>query len=81
MAHLSKEEGIKIQDNDLKRWGTVLKPQAAVELRELAEKGNAEAESGYDICRGQELDVLIHRHLMPRQFTESGAELIYCPPR
>lgn len=56
------EEGIKVQTEQLKRWESVLKPEVFKDLKEFAIKTNGEAETGYDIVRGINLDGFVSNY-------------------
>lgn len=50
----STAEGITYQQEDLKRWQTVLKPEVFQKLKEFAEGGNEQATDGYRVLRGND---------------------------
>lgn len=52
-------QGIAIQASDLAQWARRLNPETFQKVYELATKGNAEAKSGYDICRGDAITEII----------------------
>jgi hypothetical protein len=62
------EDGIRIQSYQLDRWKTVLIPEAYNMLLEYATRNNHTAVSGYDICRGTELDNYIHNYMLGHRF-------------
>lgn len=58
------EEGIQIQESQLKEWKSVLSATAYEKLEQLAKADNKTATSGFDICRGTDLDMIVHNKLM-----------------
>lgn len=61
---LTIDEGIKIQEQHLKEWRSVLSADAYHKLCIMARENNKTATSGYDILRGNDLDIIIHNKLM-----------------
>lgn len=57
---LTVEQGIEIQKEHLRLWGNVLKPHIHEKLTRIATKNNHKATSGYHICRGTDLDEIVH---------------------
>jgi hypothetical protein len=56
---LSVEEGIKIQTRQLEDWRTKLNHETYFALFVYATSKNNQAKDGFDICRGNSLDVFI----------------------
>jgi hypothetical protein len=54
-----KEDGIKIQTGQLECWKKVLKPEVFERLKAFAVQNNDQAEDGWDIIRGQQLDSFV----------------------
>lgn len=62
---MSKEEftvqdGIKVQTGQLEQWAKVLKPEIFESLVIHATAKNHEAKDGYQIARGNDLDMMVH---------------------
>jgi hypothetical protein len=57
-------DGLKMQENHLKEWKSVLSTEAYEKLEKLAKANNHTATSGYDIARGTDLDMIVHNQLM-----------------
>jgi len=60
------EDGIRVQERQLKDWESVLKPEIYAKLEQYAKKKNHLAKTGYDIVRGNQLDMLIYNSLMDK---------------
>lgn len=58
----SVEDGIKIQRAQLNHWKSVLKEHVYNELERFATKNNHMAKTGYEICRGSEMDAFVHNY-------------------
>ena len=52
---MTVEQGIKIQQEHLQQWKTVLKPEVYDKLEKWATLTNNEARTGYEIRRGTDL--------------------------
>ena len=52
---MTVEQGIKIQQEHLQQWKTVLKPEVYDKLEKWALLTNNEARTGYEIRRGTDL--------------------------
>ena len=52
---MTVEQGIKIQQEHLQQWGTVLKQEVYDKLEKWALLTNNEARTGYEIRRGTDL--------------------------
>ena len=52
---MTVEQGIKIQQEHLQQWGTVLKQEVYDKLEKWATLTNNEARTGYEIRRGTDL--------------------------
>ncbi len=57
-------DGLKMQENHLKEWKSVLSTEAYEKLEKLAKVDNDKATSGYDIVRGQDLYIIVANQLM-----------------
>jgi hypothetical protein len=57
-------EGLKMQENHLKEWKSVLSAEAYEKLEKLAKVDNSKATSGYDITRGQDLYMILANQIM-----------------
>jgi hypothetical protein len=62
------EDAIEIQRDHLSRWKSILIPEAYEALEEYALRNNHKAESGYDICRGHQLDNYIGNYMLGHRF-------------
>lgn len=62
------EEGLKIQAEHLTQWETILIPEVYEALEEYAKRKNNEAKTGYDICRGSDLDFYINNYMLGHRF-------------
>ena len=62
------EDGIEIQRDHLSRWKSVLLPEVYEALEEYALRTNHEANSGYDIRRGTNLDNYIGNYMLGYRF-------------
>ena len=60
---LPVEMGIKIQTEQLDGWKTVLQPHVYEALVKYATQDNNKTKSGYDICRGVDLDEFIGNYI------------------
>lgn len=56
---MTVEQGIKIQQEHLQQWETVLKPEVYDKLEKWATSTNNEARTGYEIRRGTDLSSYI----------------------
>jgi len=81
---LSVENGIKIQQKQLREWKTKLIPQVYKALKERAEQDNHLAKSGYDIFRGSNLDNFIANYkvkegyfIIPYEFEDGVYQIVY----
>lgn len=54
------KQAIEIQEEQLKRWEKVLKPEIAAKLRKLVTAENDKTKDPYEICRGTDIDVFVH---------------------
>lgn len=61
---LTVNEGIKIQNEQLKGWKKVLIPECYESLEEYAKRNNDKAKTGYDICRGSNLSVYVNNYIL-----------------
>ena len=59
---LSIEEGIKIQTEQLERWGLVLHEQVHKDLVQWATSRNNDVTDGFGICRGDDLTIFIKNY-------------------
>lgn len=57
-------DGIKVQTEQLFRWKSVLIPEVYDSLEEYAKRNNHKAKTGYDICRGSELDCYVANYTL-----------------
>jgi hypothetical protein len=48
-------EALQIQEEHLKQWESILKPEVFAKLRELVTATNATVTDPHDVCRGTEL--------------------------
>jgi hypothetical protein len=62
------EEGINIQTEHLRLWKAVLKLEVYEALEEYAKRKNNEAKTGYDVCRGSDLDFYINNYMLGHRF-------------
>jgi hypothetical protein len=62
------EEGLKIQAEHLRLWKAVLKLEVYEALEEYAKRKNNEAKTGYDVCRGSDLDFYINNYMLGHRF-------------
>ena len=62
MDTLSVEAGIKIQTEQLKEWKSVLKKSVYKDLKLWATSKNHEANDGFGICRGSDLDNYVNNY-------------------
>jgi hypothetical protein len=59
----SVEQGIDIQQGQLKRWKVVLNEDAYKYLCEVCDERNAmPMRNGFDVIRGQELDTIVYNY-------------------
>lgn len=61
--NFTRENGIKIQTDQLQIWESVLKEEAFIKLQKEVQSTNGEAEDGFDICRGEEIDNILIRQI------------------
>ena len=59
-TEFSVARGLEMQKNDLRQWRIVLRPTIYARLESLVEANNVELQSGYDVCRGSEIDQIVH---------------------
>ena len=62
------EDGIEIQTQHLSQWKTILINEAYEALEEYAKRNNDKAKTGYDICRGSELNNYISNYMLGHRF-------------
>lgn len=64
---LSVENGLKIQADQILRWKYILKPEAYDKLFDHFREVNVSSKykSGYDVPRGNDIDVWVANNLMP----------------
>jgi hypothetical protein len=62
------QDGITIQTNQLNKWKTILIPEVYEALEEYAKRNNDKAKTGYDICRGGDLDNYIGNYMLGYRF-------------
>lgn len=58
--------GIAVQEEQMEGWKSVLKEDAFERLQALVTAENSAALSGYDICRGNDIDMIVHNVLMAK---------------
>jgi hypothetical protein len=63
--NFTKEEGIEIQTNHLKEWRSVLSAPAFDRLERLVTADNEKAFDGFDIVRGDSIDMIVHNEVIP----------------
>ena len=61
---LSIGDGIRIQQEQLARWASVLTADAFHKLYRLVTASNDKATSGYDIVRGDRITEILHNQVM-----------------
>ena len=57
-------DGIKIQEEQLSRWESVLEPGFFAKIKKLVQCGNHKAVDGFDVCRGTSITEIIHNQLL-----------------
>jgi hypothetical protein len=57
---------LAIQEEHLKRWDSVLQPEVAAKLRQIATKDNATTKNPYDIVRGDRLYEIVANQMMKK---------------
>jgi hypothetical protein len=62
------EEGINIQTEHLTQWKTILILEVYEALEEYAKRKNNKAKTGYDVCRGSDLDFYINNYMLGHRF-------------
>lgn len=50
----------EIQEEHLKQWESILKPEVYAKLRILVTATNSTVKSPYDVCRGSMIDTFVH---------------------
>ena len=58
-ADFTPADGIAIQQTQLTHWQSVLKPEVFEKLKAWATASNHLAKTGYDICRGTDLNFFV----------------------
>ena len=58
------EQGLEIQAKQLAEWKSILKDEVYEALHEYATRNNGEAKTGYNICRGSNLDNYIGNYML-----------------
>jgi hypothetical protein len=58
------EQGLEVQAEQLAGWKTILIPEVYEALYEYATRHNSEAKTGWDICRGTNLDNYIGNYML-----------------
>lgn len=58
-TELTVNQGIEIQTEQLKKWEFLLKPEVFKYVQEKATENNVNAKTGYDICRGSDIDNIV----------------------
>lgn len=66
--HLSVEDGIRIQSEQLQDWKSILKDEVYEALHEYALRDNDKAETGYDICRGSSLSCYVENYKLGHRY-------------
>jgi hypothetical protein len=59
------EQGIDIQDRQLSEWEVILKPEVFEIIKDLVKKRNVNLRTGYDVCRGTDINNIIHNLKFP----------------
>lgn len=54
------EQALAIQEQHLKQWDSILKPEIAARLRALVTATNATVKTPYEVCRGSGIDRFVH---------------------
>ena len=62
------EEGLKIQAEHLTQWKTILISEVYEALEEYTKRNNNKAKTGYDVCRGSDLDFYINNYMLGHRF-------------
>jgi len=58
------EQGLGVQAKQLAQWKSILIPEVYEALHEYATRNNGKAKTGYDICRGSNLDNYIGNYML-----------------
>jgi len=61
------EEGVEIQRRQLLSWRSVLSAEAFAKLEQLCKADNHKAETGHDIIRGTDMDMIVYNKLMKHE--------------
>ncbi len=54
------QDALAIQEEHLKQWESILKPEVAARLRTLVLAENEGVTNPYDVCRGTSIDRFVH---------------------
>lgn len=63
--NFTKEEGLAVQAQHLKEFKTVMSAAAYDKLEQLVTANNKDAHDGFDVVRGNEIDILFHNQVIP----------------
>ncbi len=63
--NFTKEEGLKIQKEQLAKYKAVLIPKAYEKLEAEVKKNNETAIDGFDIMRGVDIDAILFDRVIP----------------
>lgn len=58
------EDGIEIQDRQLKEWKSVLKPKVYKVVHSLVKEKNVDLLDGFSVCRGIEIDTIVNNQMI-----------------
>jgi hypothetical protein len=63
--NFTKEQGLDIQKRHLKEFKSVMSASAFDLLSKKVTAGNDQAYDGFDIIRGNDIDVILHNDVIP----------------
>ena len=63
--NFTKEEGLMVQARHLEEFKSVMTAPAYDMLEQLATANNKDAYDGFDVVRGNELDMLLRKEVIP----------------